>query len=89
MLTTESDASQRFAVPLQRFIDRELAVVLFHLVQLVEEDEVLFGILLRLLGDHQHELEVVRAQRHVVQVVYVDQEQQVLERFLRRRMTAS
>ena len=82
---TFDDAGECARVSLEVEIDLVLAVVLLETLELVEEGQVLFGVLLRAFGDHEHELKVISTKSDVEELVDVDNVEQVSQTFINSR----
>jgi hypothetical protein len=68
-------------VSLQVTVYLKVLVIRWQPVQLVQERKILLGVLLRLLGHHHNQGEVIHAQGNVIQLVDIHQIDGVLESF--------
>ena len=66
-------------MPLEVVIDLEALVVLVECAKFAQEGQVLARVLLCVLRDHEHEREVVHAERGFEEAVGVDEEDDVLD----------
>ena len=73
------NVDESLAPPFQVLVDGESTVSWLHCFQAVQEGQVLFGVLLRLLCHHHDEIEVVGAQGNVVKHIDIDHVEEELE----------
>eukprot|EP00042_Codosiga_hollandica_P043474 m.411957 g.411957 ORF g.411957 m.411957 type:complete len:376 (-) comp56561_c0_seq6:1853-2980(-) len=79
VVTSFRQVLQRRAVLLEMHVNFVVTVVELQRFKLVQKRQVLLRVLLSHLGNHDDKVEVIRAQRNVVELLHVNQNRQELE----------